>query len=82
MIDKLFVRIIDIERTFQILCRRQKNNPVIIGEAGVGKTAIAEALAQNIVNDDVPDVLKNHRVMALDLGACLLYTSPSPRDRG
>ena len=68
-LDPVIGRDSEIRRLVQILTRRKKNNPVIIGEAGVGKTAIAEALAQNIVNDDVPDVLKNHRVMALDLGA-------------
>ena len=68
-LDPVIGRDAEIRRVVQILTRRKKNNPVIIGEAGVGKTAIAEALAQNIVNDDVPDVLKNHRVMALDLGA-------------
>ena len=55
----------------QTLTRRRKNNPVMIGEAGVGKTAIAEALAQRIAADDVPDSLKNRRVMALDLGGML-----------
>ena len=53
----------------QILTRRTKNNPVIVGEAGVGKTAIAEGLAQKIVADDVPDSLKGHKVAALDMGA-------------
>ena len=53
----------------QILTRRTKNNPVIVGEAGVGKTAIAEGLAQKIVADDVPDSLKGRRVLALDMGA-------------
>ena len=53
----------------QTLTRRKKNNPVIIGEAGVGKTAIAEGLAQRIVADDVPNALKGRRVMALDMGA-------------
>ena len=53
----------------QILTRRTKNNPVIVGDAGVGKTAIAEGLAQKIVTDDVPDSLKGHRIVALDMGA-------------
>ena len=59
----------EVRRVMQTLTRRKKNNPVIIGEAGVGKTAIAEGLAQRIVAGDVPDVLKNRRVLALDIGA-------------
>ena len=53
----------------QILCRRTKNNPVIIGEAGVGKTAIAEALAQKIIKNDVPEFLENKIIFSLELGA-------------
>eukprot|EP01087_Luapelamoeba_hula_P009226 TRINITY_DN2371_c2_g1_i2.p1 TRINITY_DN2371_c2_g1~~TRINITY_DN2371_c2_g1_i2.p1 ORF type:complete len:885 (+),score=198.60 TRINITY_DN2371_c2_g1_i2:88-2742(+) len=60
-----------IRRTMQVLSRRTKNNPVLIGEPGVGKTAIAEGMAQRIANGDVPDSLKNKRVMALDLGLLL-----------
>ena len=59
----------EIKRVMQILSRRTKNNPVIVGEAGVGKTAIAEGLAQKIVADDVPDSLKGRRVVALDMGS-------------
>ena len=59
----------EIRRTIQVLSRRTKNNPVLIGEPGVGKTAIAEGLALRIVNDDVPESLKGKKLMALDLGA-------------
>jgi ATP-dependent Clp protease ATP-binding subunit ClpC len=68
-LDPVIGRENEIKRVIQILSRRTKNNPVIVGEAGVGKTAIAEGLAQRIVSDDVPDSLKNHRVVALDMGA-------------
>jgi len=68
-LDPVIGREEEIRRVMQILTRRTKNNPVIIGEAGVGKTAIAEGLAQKIVADDVPDSLKGRRVIALDMGA-------------
>jgi len=61
----------EIRRVVQVLSRRTKNNPVLIGEPGVGKTAIVEGLAQRIISGDVPEVLKNKRVVALDLGAML-----------
>src|SRR3546814_79659 len=61
----------EIRRTSQILARRTKNNPVLIGEPGVGKTAIAEGLALRIANGDVPDTLKDRRLMALDLGSLI-----------
>ena len=68
-LDPVIGRDDEIKRVMQILTRRTKNNPVIIGDAGVGKTAIAEGLAQKIVTDDVPDSLKGRRVSALDMGA-------------
>ncbi len=67
-LDPVIGRDDEIKRLMQTLTRRTKNNPVIIGEAGVGKTAIAEGLAERIVADDVPDILKGRRVMALDMG--------------
>ena len=68
-LDPVIGREAEIKRVMQILSRRTKNNPVIVGEAGVGKTAIAEGLAQKIAADDVPDSLKGRRVVALDMGA-------------
>ncbi|MDP7109396.1 MAG: ATP-dependent Clp protease ATP-binding subunit, partial [Dehalococcoidales bacterium] len=68
-LDPVIGREDEIKRVMQILSRRTKNNPVIVGEAGVGKTAIAEGLAQKIVTDDVPNSLKERRVIALDMGA-------------
>ncbi|NIO19252.1 MAG: AAA family ATPase, partial [Candidatus Aenigmarchaeota archaeon] len=59
----------EIRRVIQVLSRRTKNNPVVIGEPGVGKTAIAEGLAQRITSGDVPQSLKDKRVVALDMGA-------------
>lgn len=70
-VDPVIGRDEEIRRTIQVLSRRTKNNPVLIGEPGVGKTAIAEGLAQRIVNGDVPDIMKESRLMALDLGALL-----------
>ncbi|WP_435102189.1 ATP-dependent Clp protease ATP-binding subunit ClpA [Arhodomonas sp. AD133] len=73
-IDPLIGRRHEVERTIQVLCRRRKNNPLYVGEAGVGKTAIAEGLARLIVEGDVPDVLKDARIYALDLGALVAGT--------
>ena len=73
-IDPLIGRQHEIERTIQILCRRRKNNPLFVGEAGVGKTAIAEGLAKKIVDKDVPEVLDNATIYSLDLGALLAGT--------
>src|SRR6201997_2142227 len=73
-IDPLIGRESEINRTIQVLCRRQKNNPLFVGEAGVGKTAIAEGLARRIVHGEVPDVLRNATVFALDMGTLLAGT--------
>lgn len=73
-IDPLIGRQHEIERTIQILCRRRKNNPLYVGEAGVGKTAIAEGLAKKIVDGEVPEVLENNIIYSLDLGALLAGT--------
>ena len=70
-LDPVIGRDEEIRRVMQVLSRRTKNNPVVIGEAGVGKTAIVEGLAQRIVSGDVPETLKDKRVLALDLGALL-----------
>lgn len=74
-LDPVIGRDDEIRRTIQILNRRSKNNPVIIGEPGVGKTAIIEGLAQRIISGDVPESLKNDRILALDLGALLAGAS-------
>ncbi|MGE3540791.1 MAG: ATP-dependent Clp protease ATP-binding subunit ClpA [Candidatus Tectimicrobiota bacterium] len=73
-IDPLIGRDAEIKRTVQVLCRRRKNNPVYVGEPGVGKTAIAEGLALKIQRGEVPEVLKNAEVYALDMGALLAGT--------
>ncbi|MDD5754817.1 MAG: AAA family ATPase, partial [Methylococcales bacterium] len=73
-IDPLIGRSAEIERTIQTLCRRRKNNPLLVGEAGVGKTAIAEGLAKRIVEEDVPDVLLDCVIYSLDLGALVAGT--------
>ena len=73
-IDPLIGRQQEVERTVQILCRRRKNNPLFVGEAGVGKTAIAEGLAKKIVDGDVPDVLAECTLYALDMGGLVAGT--------
>jgi len=73
-IDPLIGRELELERTIQVLCRRRKNNPLLVGEAGVGKTAIAEGLAKRIVEEDVPDILMNSVIYSLDLGALVAGT--------
>jgi len=73
-IDPLIGRDSEIERTIQILCRRTKNNPLYVGDPGVGKTAIAEGLAKRIVENEVPEVLVNSTIYALDMGALLAGT--------
>ena len=73
-IDPLIGRELEVERVIQILCRRRKNNPLLVGEAGVGKTAIAEGLAWRITQGEVPEVLADANVYALDMGALLAGT--------
>jgi len=73
-IDPLIGRKDEVERTVQILCRRRKNNPLLVGEAGVGKTAIAEGLAKKIVDGEVPEVLADSTIYALDLGGLVAGT--------
>ncbi|MGD9650041.1 MAG: AAA family ATPase, partial [Dongiaceae bacterium] len=73
-IDTLIGRADEVERTIQVLCRRSKNNPLYVGEAGVGKTAIAEGLALRIIKGEVPEVLSNAVIYALDMGALLAGT--------
>src|SRR5262245_6963088 len=73
-IDPLIGREAEVERTIQILCRRTKNNPLYVGDPGVGKTAIAEGLARRIIHGEVPEVLKASTIFALDMGALLAGT--------
>ncbi|MCB9978469.1 MAG: ATP-dependent Clp protease ATP-binding subunit ClpA [Rhodospirillales bacterium] len=73
-IDPLIGRVAEVDRTIQILCRRSKNNPLYVGDPGVGKTAIAEGLARRIVENDVPEVLQNCPIYSLDMGSLLAGT--------
>ena len=73
-VDPLIGRQREVERTIQILCRRSKNNPLLVGDPGVGKTAIAEGLARKIIEEDVPDVLKGNVIFSLDMGSLLAGT--------
>ncbi len=73
-IDPLIGRERELERVIQTLCRRRKNNPLLVGEAGVGKTAIAEGLARRVIEGDVPEILRRAQVYALDMGALLAGT--------
>ena len=73
-LDPLIGRVDELQRTIEVLCRRRKNNPVFVGDAGVGKTAMAEGLASRLLQDDVPDLLKDAEVFSLDTGALLAGT--------
>ena len=73
-IDPLIGRNLEVERCIQILCRRRKNNPILVGDPGVGKTAIAEGLARKVISDQTPDILKGSTINSLDMGALLAGT--------
>src|SRR4029453_553735 len=73
-VDPLIGRMAEVERCIQILCRRTKNNPLLVGDPGVGKTAIAEGLARKIINRQVPEVLAGATIFSLDMGALLAGT--------
>ena len=73
-VDPLIGRAAEVERTIQILCRRQKNNPLFVGDPGVGKTAIAEGLARKIIRGEVPEVLRGCTIYSLDMGSLIAGT--------
>ena len=73
-IDPLIGRNLEVERCIQILCRRRKNNPILVGDPGVGKTAIAEGLARKVISDQTPEILKGSTIYSLDMGALLAGT--------
>ncbi|MFP3019224.1 MAG: ATP-dependent Clp protease ATP-binding subunit ClpA [Arsenophonus sp.] len=73
-VDPLIGRQLELERTIQVLCRRRKNNPLLVGESGVGKTAIAEGLAWRIIQNDIPEVMKGCTIYSLDIGSLLAGT--------
>ncbi len=73
-LDPLIGRLLELKRTMEILCRRRKNNPVFVGDAGVGKTALAEGLAMRLLDDDVPEILKGAEIFSLDTAALLAGT--------
>ncbi|MBV9046085.1 MAG: ATP-dependent Clp protease ATP-binding subunit ClpA [Alphaproteobacteria bacterium] len=73
-VDPLIGRLAEVDRTIQILCRRQKNNPLFVGDPGVGKTAIAEGLARKIIKNEVPEVLRGSTIYALDMGSLIAGT--------
>ena len=73
-IDRLIGRTAELNRLSQILCRRTKNNPLLVGEPGVGKTAIVEGLALKIFNNEIPEVLKSNTIFALDMGSLIAGT--------
>jgi len=74
VLDPVIGRLDEMERTILILARRTKNNPILLGEPGVGKTAIVEGIAQQIIKDNIPDILKDHKIIALDLAAMVAGT--------
>lgn len=75
----VFNRDDEIRRVILVLARRTKNNPILIGQPGVGKTAIIEGLAQRIVRGDVPDTIADSRLISLDMVCCIFFSSPQRR---
>mgnify|MGYP003547792841 CR=1 FL=1 len=79
LLDPLIGRADELQRTIEVLCRRRKNNPVFVGDAGVGKTAMAEGLAVRLLSGDAQDTLKDAEIFALDTGALLAGSRPIAR---